>query len=108
MVAYDRVIGISAHKVIYDLDWNLHPEYTREKYQNMRRLPKPESLQYMIDASKVLSEPFPHVRVDFYEVDGKLYFGELTFTPDGGYVPYLTDHYLLELGQQLQLPAKGK
>lgn len=45
---------------------------------------KPKCFEKLIDCAKKLSEPFPFVRVDFYVVDSKLYFGELTFTPAGG------------------------
>ena len=45
---------------------------------------KPNCLNELLNVSKVLSEDFPFVRVDFYIVDGKIYFGELTFTPSGG------------------------
>ena len=36
----------------------------------------------------ILSKSFPHVRVDFYLINGKVYFGEITFHHDGGYVPF--------------------
>ena len=45
---------------------------------------KPSCLDEMLNASKKLSSPFPFVRCDFYIVNDKLYFGELTFTPAGG------------------------
>lgn len=45
---------------------------------------KPRCLEQMLEAAKILSNPFPFVRCDFYIVNNKLYFGELTFTPAGG------------------------
>ena len=44
---------------------------------------KPDNIQEMFEYAEKLSTPFPFVRVDFYDVDGKIYFGELTFTPAG-------------------------
>jgi hypothetical protein len=64
----------------YDLDWKAHPEYcvagkTLEYYE------RPETLNEMLQYAKQLSDPFPFVRVDFYEIDKKVLFGEMTFTP---------------------------
>ena len=47
-------------------------------------LPKPKCFDKLIDCAKKLSKPFPFVRADFYIVNDKVYFGELTFTPSGG------------------------
>ncbi|NLW01188.1 MAG: glycosyl transferase [Clostridiales bacterium] len=47
-------------------------------------LEKPECLEKLLDYASRLSAPFPFVRVDFYIVDNKIFFGELTFTPSGG------------------------
>ena len=44
-------------------------------------LPRPPHLDTMLECARTLSAPFPFVRADFYDVDGRLYFGELTFTP---------------------------
>ena len=46
--------------------------------------PRPECLDSLMEAARTLSAPFKFVRADFYVVGGKVYFGELTFTPDGG------------------------
>lgn len=48
------------------------------------RIEKPECLEDIFTYAQKLSKPFPFVRVDFYVVDGRVYFGELTFTPAGG------------------------
>lgn len=50
-------------------------------------LPKPEGLDRMFELAAVLSEGFPFVRVDFYCEAGRIYFGEMTFYPQGGYDP---------------------
>lgn len=48
-------------------------------------IPKPEGIDQLFDYAERLSKPFPFVRADFYLEDGKAYFGELTFTPAGGF-----------------------
>jgi len=50
-----------------------------------------------------LSKPFPFVRADFYNVDGKPIFGELTFTPAAGMATYYTDYGANFLGELLKL-----
>jgi len=45
------------------------------------------------------------MRVDLYEVDGKVYFGELTLTSAGGYMKYFTQDYLIEMGNKVKLPS---
>lgn len=45
-------------------------------------MPKPDCVDKMLEYAEKMSAPFPFVRVDFFVVDGQLYFGELTFTPD--------------------------
>ena len=64
---------------------------------------RPKNLDKMIEYSRILSKPFPFVRVDFYEVGGKVYFGELTFTPTGCLGTYYTDDAYLQLGNLLKL-----
>lgn len=90
----------------YDLDWNYHPEYSvfTSYYKDGGGIvPKPKSFDQMMKAAAILSEGFPQVRVDFYDVDGKLYFGEMTFTSNGGYMKFFTDEFLLEMGNEVQL-----
>ena len=57
----------------------------------------------MLDVASRLSTGFPILRVDLYEVDGKIYFGELTFTSLGGFMDYLTPEILMEMGNKVKL-----
>lgn len=95
----------------YDLDWNAHPERmnSSEKYPLYTNpIPRPKGLQDMIRYAKILSKPFPQVRVDFYEVDGKVYFGELTFSSLGGLITWYKPWYLLEKGKLVDLKYNGE
>ena len=85
----------------YDLDFN-HLDLM-QKYPNVGRVRKPRNFNKMIELSKVLSEGFPHVRVDWYEVDGKLYFGELTFYHFSGFMPFQPDTWDKTWGEWLKL-----
>lgn len=103
---YNRENGHS-YVNVYDMDWNVHPEHSvfNDHYRDGKGLvPKPKTFDKMIEAASILSKGFPEVRVDFYEVDGKLYFGELTFMTLFGQIDFYTNEFLLELGNHCKLP----
>ena len=93
----------SGHTRFYFFDpaWNFCP-ITRDGKNAPPdfTLPRPKCLEQMLRYAEILSEPFPFVRTDLYEVGGKVYFGELTFTPaaamDTGRLPE-TDRMFGEL-----------
>jgi hypothetical protein len=90
----------------YDLDWNVHPEhsvFTKHFQDGKGAIPKPKNLETMLTIASDLAGDFPEVRVDFYEVNGTLYFGEMTFTSACGRMNYYTKDYLIEMGQQIKL-----
>ena len=64
----------------------------------------PASIPQMIELAQVLSKGIPFVRVDFYDVNGRIYFGELTFYPASGFGPFTSNDADLEVGSWLQLP----
>lgn len=69
---------------IYDLEWNLQP--WKQTYPNTsENLEKPKNWDLMITLAEKLASGFSHVRVDLYNIDGKIYFGEMTFTNGCGY-----------------------
>lgn len=72
----------------YSTDWK-YLEFVKEEYRSKNKAAKPTHLDDMIKAAEVLSRPFPLARVDFYIVEGKLYFGEITLTPSAGDTQYL-------------------
>jgi hypothetical protein len=96
---------------VYDMDWNVRPEcsvFTDHYRDGKGVVPKPETFDQMMEAASILSKGFPEVRVDFYEVDGKLYFGELTFMTLYGQIDFYTKDFLIELGNQCILPINRK
>lgn len=56
--------------------------------------------------AKKLSQGFPFVRVDFYNINGKVYFGEMTFFHDAGVVPFIPNEWDLKLGEMIDLPQE--
>lgn len=98
----------SVEVITYDTNWKAHPEFSRHYYHFIptdKRLPRPVTLDKMLNAATILSKGFPQVRVDFYEVEGKLYFGEMTFTSSAGVNGFYTREFLLELGKRTKLPT---
>ena len=96
---------------VYDLEWNCHPEhsvFTHHYRDGKGKLPKPKSLKEMLNVASVLSKGFPQVRVDLYNIDGKIYFGEMTFTSASAIMDFYTPDYLVELGNQVVLPQPTK
>ena len=66
---------------------------------------KPSGLDDMINAARLLSRDFPFVRVDFYYVNNRIIFGELTFTPGQGLHQFSDPRAELEIGSMLNLPC---
>lgn len=96
----DRFIGHKRN--IYDLNWN-NLKIDSDCPQINREIPRPENLETMIKIARKLSEDFPAVRVDLYNIKGKIIFGELTFYPWSGYVKFSPDSFDLELGKLFPL-----
>ncbi len=65
--------------------------------------PKPQNFEKMIDIASRLSKNIPFLRVDLYEIKGRIYFGELTFTPCGGLMPFDPPEADYEVGKLLDL-----
>ena len=94
---------------LFDLEWHYHPEnsvFTSYFRDGGGEIPKPVILDEMLTAAANLSKGFPEVRMDFYIVNGKLYFGEMTFTSSTGKMDFYTKDYLNKLGAQCILPYK--
>lgn len=107
LVCTDRFSSKGVRYFYFDRDWNFLP-YTKEKYDdidlNVLNRFKPQNLALMISLAEVLSAGFPELRVDFYEINGKVYFGELTFYSDGGFDNTITREADVAMGEKLKLP----
>lgn len=105
LVASDRYSSTGLKIDFYDMNWNLLP-FKREKPRSNKQISNPKSSSRMTEIAKILSKNIPFVRVDFYEVNGHLYFGELTFYPGAGFEKFEPEEYDYILGSWLQLPKK--
>ncbi len=98
LVCSERTTGLRLN--LYDLDWDPIKKIIG-KHKNIKEISKPMCLDKMIEIGKKLSEDFKFVRVDLYEINGEVYFGELTFTPDGGMLSYFAPDFDKEMGKRL-------
>ena len=86
----------------YDREWNKMPFERHYKNSNIK-LEKPKQYEKMIELSETLASDIPFVRVDFYEVKEKIYFGELTFFPGSGLEEFRPEKYDRMLGDWIKL-----
>ncbi|MCR5399138.1 MAG: glycosyltransferase [Lachnospiraceae bacterium] len=87
---------ISHKRDIFDLEWN-KCDWVQCFPSSNKEIPKPKNFDQMIDIAASLSADFAHVRVDLYNIDGDIYFGEMTFSNGSGFEfiePHSMNEYL--------------
>lgn len=89
----------------YDRSFN-HLPFTNGHPNSDKEIKKPECWDAMVEIAEKLSTDLPHVRVDLYVVNGKIYFGEMTFYHWSGLVPYEPLEWDYKMGEWLTLPPK--
>ena len=105
MMYISRDAAVDTTTDFFDMDFNRLP--IRMKDPNSAILPtKPEGFEEMRRIASILSEGIPHVRTDFYCVNGKIYFGELTFFHNGGFTGIEPDEWNYKVGDWIKLPGK--
>lgn len=88
---------------VYDREFNLLPiQDERENYLG-NDIVKPDNWEQMIEYAEILSKPFRHCRVDFYNVDGKIYFGEITFHHGGGCNGIEPEEWAYKMGEWISI-----
>jgi hypothetical protein len=91
----------------FDMDWNMLP-ILKGKAAIRLNFPKPDNFEEMKEIACKLSVGFPFVRVDLYNVENKIIFGELTFYPDNGAIDFSPLAYNTFLGDFFILPSNKK
>ena len=98
--------GAKIYENYYDLDFN--PVDISHGYDRViPEFSKPANFEKMIELARVLSVGLPFVRVDFFNVKNRLYFGEFTFYDWGGMKP-LNEQWESKLGSMIKLPLDSK
>ncbi|MBR2244703.1 MAG: hypothetical protein IJ888_08280 [Prevotella sp.] len=111
IVCYGRSMesdGANTHESVVDLydihTWKPMRQYLEDVGAEYWDIPRPENLDRMIEIAERLSQGFPQVRVDLYNVKGKIYFGELTFFACSGMNHSFTDEFQHIVGDKIHLP----
>lgn len=92
----------------YDMNW-VHQDFVGlnpDVRNGGKPVDKPAHLGVMIEICEKLAKDIPFVRVDLYEVEGRVYFGELTFYPASGLGKFKPEEWNKKLGSLLKLPIK--
>lgn len=106
MVCKDR-FRKNSHKAQYfyfDQNWNFIPLNKGDGLLVPPNIEKPKNLDKMFSIAKKLSEDFIFARIDLYNIEGKIYFGEITLTPNSGFDSDITEETDLYFGNKLEIP----
>ena len=106
-VCTDRYSEDGLKVTFFDLNWNKMP-FERHYPNSNNVIEKPINYELMIKLAETLSKDIPFVRVDFYEINNKPYFGELTFYPGNGMEEFTPEKYDKILGDMLELPKEKR
>ncbi len=90
----------------FDMEWNHQPfiGLNPNAVHSSIDIPKPVRLWEMKDIATKLSEGEPFVRIDLYDINNAVYFGEITYYPSGGIGSFIPKEYNLRLGELIHLP----
>lgn len=106
LVCKDR-FSKNTHRASYyffDQEWQFQPLNKGDENIKNVDINKPKNLDEMIDIAKKLSKDFVFARIDLYNIDGKIYFGEITLSPNSGFDPDIKYETDLIFGQKLEIP----
>ena len=87
----------------YDMDFK-HLPFSNGHPNSHKPITKPDTFAEMVKLATILSKNIPHVRVDFYEINGKVYFGELTFYHWSGFMKFEPHEWDKKIGDLIHLP----
>ena len=106
LVCKDRFTKTGLTEDFFDVEWN-HLDVKRPKQNNSSTpIAKPDELDEILKLSAKLSKNIPFLRTDFYIIEGKVYFSELTFYPASGFEKFEPEKWDEILGEWLVLPEK--
>lgn len=91
---------------LYSTNWEYIDEQIEYPKNPKVQIARPDNLEEMLAFARKLSEGIPSVRTDFYAINGKTYFGEITFYQEGGFGKFETESYERKLGDLISLPSK--
>ena len=99
---FERSSGDEGRRVIYSPEWNDLHYVKKDEYYSEQGLPKPRHLDEMLEYASILSQGLKYARIDLYDSDDRVFFGEVTLTPFGGWLPYFTQEALDVMGEAIR------
>ena len=102
LVCSDRYFKEITKYTYFDNNWKVM-ELTEGGHPIDATIKKPDNLEKMLEFSKLIVKDIPHARVDWYEINGKLYFGEVTFFTNSGFEKFEPDEWNYKLGEMIDL-----
>lgn len=93
--------------IYYDLNWERHPEFIKSTFKNSFHCPRPDNLAELLQIASKLSAGLPQARIDLYDINNHIFFGEITLSSNFGMMPYFTEQALNEMGAQFSLPKRS-
>lgn len=103
LIKYDSGRDKTRMQMHLDINWNVLPFHNPNYLEFDKPIHKPQNLDEMILLSKKLSSDLPFVRIDFYNIEGKVYFGEFTLYPCGGNLRFVPDNWNYIIGKYLNI-----
>lgn len=100
-VDYDRFT--EHHRNIYDINWRQQPFSIQYPPKENHKIPAPINFSRMISIAQTLSQGMSHVRIDLYNLSGRIFFGEFTFFHGAGFETFLPAKWNLEFGSLLNI-----
>ena len=99
--------AVDARTDFFDMDFNHLNIHMKDPNADVPPS-KPQEFEKMKEIATILSKGIPHVRIDLYDISGRLYVGEMTFYHNGGFGPVSPDEWNYKLGQMITLPTMEK
>lgn len=105
LVATDRDSTTGVCFDYFDIDFK-HLPFEQGGPNSKKQILRPKSMEKMVDIAAKLSFDIPHVRIDLYDVDGKIYFGEITFFDSSGMAEFNPKEWDFIMGSWINLNDK--
>lgn len=102
LVCSERFLSNNMCETWFDMNWKLI-DMSESGHRVDSTISKPKQLKKMVELSKKLSKNIPFIRVDWYEIGDKLYFGELTFYPASGFEKFEPKEWNKKIGDMLSI-----
>lgn len=103
----ERFSGDGLKVTFFDQQWNMM-EFERHYPKSKKNIAQPSQYNRMVELAETLSQNIPFARIDFYEVNDKIYFGEITLFPGSGFEEFTPKEWDFTLGSWIELPKKNK